>query len=592
MRKLVFVFLFSLLARDAFSQQLHFIYIQTDSHRPFYVRMGTKLISSSAAGYLIIPRLIDSSYELVLGFPKDSGPEWVFNCRVKGKDIGFDFKDMGEKGWGLFNPQTMELLMGSRMEARNKTTERTSTRSGATVSNDPFSSLLAAAVSDSTIMETPVVVITKKPPSQEIEALAAKPKIDSTQIVVNVEKKIRDTLASTNQADSLAERSLAQEKSVQSGLSTKGEQPQEPELKDHFAKLNKDNNLASHAAKAKREGQDENLKLITPPAKYNADSLLAVAAVGKSDPKQARNDMYLRTKEKGDSMSSVMAAGEKKPAIQNIDSGNNKIAVNKKTNEPATNEKVQIPGANVMTEGSGREDGKNMVNKSKGRGSPISPEVKSNSLSEITTSIKKTLDRQSIEGTELIYIDEISSGRKDTVRILIPAEKGNASVKNPVLSANGSPKYLDLAISPRQDGKPTQETGKKEEKAESIRIPDSQVAPRTAEPTEAVGFQSGAVNPNCKAIAENDDLDQTRRKMIMKVDEDDMILVALKAFKLKCYTTEQVKNLSFIFLRDPGKYKLFDAAFPFVYDPVNFPQLEKQLSDTYYVNRFKALVQK
>ena len=232
------------------------------------------------------------------------------------------------------------------------------------------------------------------------------------------------------------------------------------------------------------------------------------------------------------------------------------------------------------------------MKKSKDPGSQIPLEGKPNNLVEVTTSIRKTLDRQSTEGTELIYIDEISGGKRDTVRILIPLEKGSATAKSSAISVNGSPKYLDLSISPRQDAKSNLETVKKEEKAEGIRIPDSQVAQKTAEPGEPGGSQSAAVNPNCKAIAENDDLDLTRRKMIMKIDEDDMILVALKAFKLKCYTTEQVKNLSFIFLRDPGKYKLFDAAFPFVYDPVNFPQLEKQLSDTYYVNRFKALVQK
>ncbi len=69
-----------------------------------------------------------------------------------------------------------------------------------------------------------------------------------------------------------------------------------------------------------------------------------------------------------------------------------------------------------------------------------------------------------------------------------------------------------------------------------------------------------------------------------------MIKVAKKFFRSKCFTTDYIKNLSGLFLTDDGKYNFFDAAYPFVSDSGNFYMLEALLSDTYYINRFKAMI--
>jgi hypothetical protein len=45
-----------------------------------------------------------------------------------------------------------------------------------------------------------------------------------------------------------------------------------------------------------------------------------------------------------------------------------------------------------------------------------------------------------------------------------------------------------------------------------------------------------------------------------------------------------------MFRTDEGKYKLFDAAYPFVSDTNNFKDLAGLLSEEYYINRFKAMV--
>jgi Domain of unknown function (DUF4476) len=81
-----------------------------------------------------------------------------------------------------------------------------------------------------------------------------------------------------------------------------------------------------------------------------------------------------------------------------------------------------------------------------------------------------------------------------------------------------------------------------------------------------------------------------RRRMVGLRDEDDMISLALKDFKQKCYTSDQVKTISFVFVREEGRYKLLDAAYPYVYDPDNYVVLESLLNEPYFIYRFKALI--
>jgi hypothetical protein len=98
------------------------------------------------------------------------------------------------------------------------------------------------------------------------------------------------------------------------------------------------------------------------------------------------------------------------------------------------------------------------------------------------------------------------------------------------------------------------------------------------------------INSDCKSSATEEDFLKVRKKMIAQKDENEMISAAQKLFRQKCYSTEQVKNLSVLFLKDDSKYKFFDAAYPFVHDTDNFESLEAQLTDPYFISRFKAMI--
>ena len=99
-------------------------------------------------------------------------------------------------------------------------------------------------------------------------------------------------------------------------------------------------------------------------------------------------------------------------------------------------------------------------------------------------------------------------------------------------------------------------------------------------------------NSDCKDLANNNDFLKIRKRMAAEKDNDAMVFAAKKFFKTKCFSTEQIRNLSFLFLNDEGRYMFFDAAYPYTSDSERYPTLLSQLKDEYYINRFNALIQK
>ena len=95
---------------------------------------------------------------------------------------------------------------------------------------------------------------------------------------------------------------------------------------------------------------------------------------------------------------------------------------------------------------------------------------------------------------------------------------------------------------------------------------------------------------SCNGSATESDFSKLRKRMAAQSKEDNMIDEAKKYFSAKCYTTEQVKNLSALFLTNGGKYKFFDSAYSHVSDLENFSSLEIELKDEYFIKRFKAML--
>jgi Domain of unknown function (DUF4476) len=373
MLQLALVLFISVAAR---AQQNYFMYVQTDNKQPFYIKMKDKVMSSSAAGYLVIPKLTTGTYALSVGFPKDQWVQQSFNIAIGTSDVGYLLKNFGDKGWGLYNIQTMEISMNGA----------------------PASSTVKTAADNDDVFATTL-----------------------------------SGVANTN-------------------LSVKKE-------------------------------------VTPPPVKEEPISVKEIAS-----------------------------------------------------------KQVEKPAESV---------------------------------------IKKIQTFNDYDGKTIVYTDK-SNNKIDTIRIFIPIEN-IVAIKEPtpviknVETVKAEPvkdkKFLDIDMqSATEKVVEKKEPVKKEE-------PTPIIEPVITRDKPVLTF-----NSDCKSNAAEDDFFKTRKKMVAEDSDDAMVDAAKKQFKQKCYSVEQIKNLSLLFLNDAGKYKFFDAVYPYTWDTQNFASLEALLKDEYYIKRFKSMI--
>ncbi len=235
MKKLILFLLLSVSLLSASSQKLYFIYIQTEAEQPFFVKMNEKLYSSYSSGYLIIPKLIDSTYSFSIGFPQNKWPEQKFSVTINKKDNGYLLKNFGEKGWGLFNLQTLSVQMASDASAKIE--------SSGTIENNevsPFTEILAKAADDPALKQKtaapapvnnkPEIVVTVKKEEPAIvakEIKTEKTANDNEKVVVAKEEKT-STSGETVVAKPVVEVEKPVNENIQSVVEAKPVEKQEP----------------------------------------------------------------------------------------------------------------------------------------------------------------------------------------------------------------------------------------------------------------------------------------------------------------------------------------------------------------------------
>jgi hypothetical protein len=453
------------------SQHHHFFYIQTDQQQPFYIKIGNEVLSSSSAGFLIIPKLKDSAFEMIVGFPKDQFPEYRFKIAQVKKDRGMSLKNFGEKGWGLFDLQTLEIQMGEKIireEPKKVVVPQP-------ITNDAFTVALASVIDDPGLMATELVLIEP-----------------ATNVVVKNSVVEKETLPVKKSAN--------------------------PEMK---------------SAQDKKENAALANKVTALPATEKVVPLLP----GVELPQTSSAVVINKESDKAvlvDTVKAVDLNTEKAPLILNSVTDSSRVEVKEKMPEPVV---------------------------------------------VATSQVGKISEQLSDSVLELVFTDTDPSGKADTIRVSM------------VRSITSKTSAADMPVEKPVSTVET-DTINLQEKSEKLIIAEAAVVP-TADTVAAKKITStGNLNKRaeCKQIASEKDLSGLRRRMVPLKDEDDMVSVALKDFKQKCYTTEQVRNISFVFVRDEGRYKLLDAAYPYVYDPGNFNSMEALLSDPYFIHRFKALV--
>jgi len=168
--------------------------------------MNDRIHSSTASGYLILSKLRDSTYNFIIGFPAKKWPEQNFTVPVGRKDQGFLLKNFGEKGWGLFNLQSLTVQMPVADSSKTESSVNTDHKD-VTV----FAEVLSKAADDPALKEKPViqpkteekkpepataeVEKNEEPKTEKTETIPAKPAEETSAGKKDQElKKIKDTL--------------------------------------------------------------------------------------------------------------------------------------------------------------------------------------------------------------------------------------------------------------------------------------------------------------------------------------------------------------------------------------------------------------
>ncbi len=435
MKKLLFLSACLLLGAAAFSQKVYFVYIQSEPREPFYLKLQERIYSSSASGYLILSKLHDSSYRFKIGFPDNRVAEMEFSVTVAKKDHGYLLKNFGEKGWGLYDLQTLLIQYpagGARADAAPKTENK---------DVSVFTDILSKAADD-------------------------------------------------------------------------------PSLKD---------------------------RTVTPE-------------------KEEKKTETVKTE-------SVIQPEEKKPesepvVIKKAEPDTGTVVIQKEVKDPGKPEPAEIKPAVLVEKEKPAET------------AVIKEEQKEAAPEEYKMSVvTRRSESSTTEGFGLVFTDDNGPAGVDTIRLLIPNPR---PAVEPIKEApKEEKKFLDITVAD------TVKTTEIKTVETSPRVTDSVKTETVIKDTVAVKTVTGV---NCPAQAEETDFFSLRKKMVAEDGDDNMISVARAYFKTKCFSTLQVKNLSTLFLNDEGKYKFFDAAYNYVYDAANFPSLQAELKDVYYVNRFKAML--
>jgi Domain of unknown function (DUF4476) len=407
MNRFIGCLLFSMFFLTATSQRVYFVYLQAEAAEPFFVKMNDKVFSSTTSGYLILSKLRDSTYRFSIGFPQNKWPENNFSVAINGKDHGYLLKNFGEKGWGLFDLQTLSVQMPLAAMTRM---DKTGKQENRTVS--AFTEILSRAADDPSLKEKPIM---PKPEEKKMEAIA------------------------------------------------------------------------------------------------------------KVEPKKE----------------------ELKPVIT-----------------AATGPMTEPPKATIQEPFIGKKEEEKTI--------PV--ELYKPSV------ITKKSESSTTEGFGLIFVDQYANGTNDTIRLLIPNPK---PVLNEVKQEpREEKKFLDIlpdsvATEKRQVPEMNQDVVVKKDSTPEIK---------------QVSVNKPEVKNKCGAVAGETDFFKLRKEMAAETGDDNMIREAKKYFKIKCFTTPQLKNLSALFLSDWGKFKFFDAAYPYVADEENFNSLQSEMKDVYYINRFNGML--
>ncbi|MBS1571359.1 MAG: DUF4476 domain-containing protein [Bacteroidetes bacterium] len=276
----------------------------------------------------------------------------------------------------------------------------------------------------------------------------------------------------------------------------------------------------------------------------------------------------------GDS-SILLVEAENKPAVfKNVDKVDSAVTA-------FNNSKKENESAIVYNEI------KNKLNAEADTFKEVTHKVDSNKISRIKYD-------SMVVGFKMMYVDAASN---DTIDILLP-------VKNSIVSGSSENKSTSTVKEEKQDTSPNQDARFLDMKLQNPNASPDRVTTQNNDfvifdkktennqlPGSKDDFEKKLKNNSgCKSIATQKGFLKLRSQMSSAKSESEMTKIAISTFASTCFTTEQIKNLGVLYLVEEERYKFYVAAYPYVTDLDNFITLQNQLTDSYFKERFKAMV--
>jgi len=577
------------------AQQSYFIYLQTEGKQPFYVQLGPRVYSSTLSGYLVLSNLKDSTYSISFGLPGNKLAPQKFTLQPNGADRGFEVKDFGEKGWGLYDWRTATTVY---TDAQNSSVPPNSVLVGAPEgqatgnSTPPFTASHSSGATD-TLPANGMVE------GNELTAATGRPNklagtfIDRLAMVVDDAsiKQKPAPIVTAKVAPTIETPIISAETKEGKSISIL------PAGADSLTTVQKKEGEAAEEQKGKLEviGGDSSTTTTTTTADKttSADKLVEV----KQEPEEKQ--------QKETAPKSLVI----KKSMTRVDNGFMGVYIIDYSAGYRDTVKVFVPdvpedqfssenlkgGNNTQTSAENKETEGFTENKDT-KASAENKEINTALASKETNTANASKETNTANASK--ETKGANMGQKEGAGKL--EEKDSGNVKPPA--------FLDFTIQPiKKDSASGSEQKEKVKDSAVVDQPvkDSIVVEQMVKDSIVVGqptkdsvevdqkrIDTVKIEGVGRKIATEEDFLALRRTMVVQENEDDMVYVARKQFREMAFTTEQVKKLGALFLKEESLLRYLEAAYPFVADPNNFEVLGELLKDNYYKNRFKALLGK
>ncbi|RYY66097.1 MAG: hypothetical protein EOO12_05200 [Chitinophagaceae bacterium] len=217
--------------------------------------------------------------------------------------------------------------------------------------------------------------------------------------------------------------------------------------------------------------------------------------------------------------------------------------------------------------------------------------------------VTRRSESSTTEGFGLVFIDRLGES-SDTIRLLIPNPKevyvpvpvADTVLRKQEVASTPVPVDTVLVAAPPTVSKGGVDTILVAPVVAAVTVPaKDSVTATPAVPVQTVSVSGSRPRAwavpdiSCEAVAEQKDFLRFRKNMAAAEDEGDMVSVARKEFRKRCYSVAELKLLGTLFLTDLGRYNFYESAWGHVSDQHNFPELELGLKDAYLADRLFEL---